>query len=1023
MGFTQLANTSSLGEFLILDDLITIRASDEEQVPILAYPRPGKGIADFECFTGRDLDRFIDHSLKEYLKCGLAPVDNEAIAISGPSDLDYVVTLFSLSRLGYKILMLSPRLAPPAIANLLKVTDCRAVIHPDLPNLTSTISRARGEVPDLRLVQMVVRFQFDKPEVSKELRFARSIDRHEERKKIAIICHSSGSTGLPKPVGQSHNRFIATISEMRGTGEFSTFPLYHTWGNKVCFNTMWIRKTMYMHSTTAPMTADGLIEVLQKIKPSIFHAVPYALKLLGERKEGVEEMARCLEVLFSGSQCPDSLGDYLTSQGVRLSMLFGATEFGSFGTSRSRPAGDPTWNYLRIIPSVKPHVQMKPIGDNKYESVFLPSLSQLSTSNSDEPVPGSFHSNDIFTPHPTIPDAWKYLGRLDDRITLINGEKVLPTLIEGRVKHNPLVREAVVFGIEKTIPGILIVRSDAGQYMSDKEYVDAIWPSVREANSSAEAFSQISKEMILPLPSETEYPITDKGTIIRAQVYQKFAGNIEEMYQIFENTEKGTLELEGQALENHLMKFFSQELGLHITSPKTDFFAAGMDSLQSIQARGLILRDLFIGGNADRLGQNVVFESGNVSRLAKKLEATRKGEDAKGEDVLGAMRSVIAEESDFVAHAPGSGIVGKSVVVLTGATGSIGGHILAKLLARDDIAKVYCLTRGASPDLRLKDSLINRGLEEVCSDPRICALTSDLSSHDLGLDASTFEALKNETTHIIHSAWPVNFNLGFAAFRKDIQGLHNLIQLSLSVCLPKPARFIFCSSVSVAMGSPRPATIQEELVDISQCSPGGYGRSKWVAENIIHNAATKHGADAHSLRIRQIVGDVKCGIWNDTEAIPLIFRSALTLKVLPELKMTCSWLPVDTLAEIILDLTFLPHTPEIIYNICSPHTFSWTRDLLPELGSCRLEFKAVPPSVWLAQLRSAARLSNADRNPAVKLLEYYERSYGENGPVGEITFDIERGLRDSEALRRAPVLLDEGYIGKFVKAWLKKWVV
>jgi acyl-CoA synthetase (AMP-forming)/AMP-acid ligase II len=251
-------------------------------------------------------------------------VDNKAVALSGPSDLDYVVTLFSLSRLGYKILMLSPRLASPAIANLLKITGCTTVIHPHLPTLISTISRASGEVPDLKLIPMIVRSQFDKPEVPKELRFARSIDKHEERKKVAIICHSSGSTGLPKPIGQTHARFIATVSEMRGTCEFSTFPLYHTWGNKVCFNTMWIRKTMYMHSTTAPMTADGLIEVLQKVKPSIFHVVPYALKLLGERKEGVEAMARCLEVLFSGSQCPDSLGDYLTSQGVRLSMLFGA---------------------------------------------------------------------------------------------------------------------------------------------------------------------------------------------------------------------------------------------------------------------------------------------------------------------------------------------------------------------------------------------------------------------------------------------------------------------------------------------------------------------------------------------------------------------------------------------------------------------------------------------------------------------------------------------------------------------------
>lgn len=45
----QLGITSSLWELLILDDLITVRASDEEQVPILAYSRPGKGDAAHAC--------------------------------------------------------------------------------------------------------------------------------------------------------------------------------------------------------------------------------------------------------------------------------------------------------------------------------------------------------------------------------------------------------------------------------------------------------------------------------------------------------------------------------------------------------------------------------------------------------------------------------------------------------------------------------------------------------------------------------------------------------------------------------------------------------------------------------------------------------------------------------------------------------------------------------------------------------------------------------------------------------------
>lgn len=79
------------------------------------------------------------------------------------------------------------------------------------------------------------------------------------------------------------------------------------------------------------------------------------------------------------------------------------------------------------------------------------------------------------------------------------------------------------------------------------------------------------------------------------------------------------------------------------------------------------------------------------------------------------------------------------------------------------------------------------------------------------------------------------------------------------------------------------AAIHKDFLDVSQCSPGGYGRSKWASEKIIQRASSRYGADVHVLRIGQIVGDTKFGIWNDTEAIPLMIRSALACKSLPKL--------------------------------------------------------------------------------------------------------------------------------------------
>ena len=286
-------------------------------------------------------------------------------------------------------------------------------------------------------------------------------------------------------------------------------------------------------------------------------------------------------------------------------------------------------------------------------------------------------------------------------------------------------------------------------------------------------------------------------------------------------------------------------------------------------------------------------------------------------------------------------------------------------------------------------------------------------------------------TLISSSAWAVNFNLGIRSFEEQhIRGVHNLVQLSLSVLTPAPARLFFCSSIATALGSPRPATIPETPVfDLNTALPQGYARSKLVSEHIVRNAARDACALTRSLRIGQIVGDGKMGLWNDTEAIPLIIRSALTLKVLPALNQTESWLPVDIVAATILDLAGVStgtipvsdSDADLVYNLENPHTFSWTDSLLPELHRSGLEFSTVPVAEWLRKLRDYEKHGgNTGRNPAVKLIDHFERTYGKKND-GDVKFETGMAQKHSPALRETPRIVEEGYIGKFVKAWLAKW--
>lgn len=316
----------------------------------------------------------------------------------------------------------------------------------------------------------------------------------------------------------------------------------------------------------------------------------------------------------------------------------------------ARPPGDRYWNYLRLLGPSQPFILMDEVAPGLYECVALDGLKSKSTVNSDNP-PGSFRTKDLFTPHVTEPGLWKYVCRLDDRFTLINGEKVLPISIEGRIRQEERVKEAVVFGEGKSYPGVLIFRADAAAHMSDSEFLEAIWPAVEAANSRAETFSRIPKALVVVLSADTTFPRTDKGTFIRVPTYKQFEREIESAYEQFENEKGGTLSLSGQELEDFLLRGLKDRLGIEL-SAEDEFFASGVDSLQCIQMWNLIKRELDLGGNGDRLSQNVMYETGNIRALARHLERLRSGEESST-DELGKMQELVDAYSSFEPHVGG----------------------------------------------------------------------------------------------------------------------------------------------------------------------------------------------------------------------------------------------------------------------------------------------------------------------------------------------------------------------------------
>ena len=379
--------------------------------------------------------------------------------------------------------------------------------------------------------------------------------------------------------------------------------------------------------------------------------------------------------------------------------------------------------------------------------------------------------------------------------------------------------------------------------------------------------------------------------------------------------------------------------------------------------------------------------------------------------------------------------------------------------------KIYCLLRGSDPSSRLQKVLKDRRLT-VNNQAKLSVLTSNLEYSKLGLSDSTYTMIISQVTHIIHCAWPVNFQLALSAFEPSIQGLQNLLQLSLDVSFSTPARFLFCSSVSTALGNPPTACIPEAPIEnLEQAVFTGYAQSKLVSERIMQGAVEEAGANATILRIGQVVGDTKLGWWNDNEAFPLMIRSALTMGLLPELDLSCEWLPVDTLAESIIqigglatdDASPMERSPDtiapdltrsnglslqlqsrLVYNLVSPHTFSWTSKLLPALSSAGLSFRPISFTTWIHQLRILSSLSGSDngidkapstaaadpnRNPAIKLVGFFEETFQTDMEVGEhgIKFETGEAEKLAPALRHSPLIIESGLLRKMVERWMEKW--
>ncbi|TFY60143.1 hypothetical protein EVJ58_g5333 [Rhodofomes roseus] len=318
----------------------------------------------------------------------------------------------------------------------------------------------------------------------------------------------------------------------------------------------------------------------------------------------------------------------------------------------------------------------------------------------------------------------------------------------------------------------------------------------------------------------------------------------------------------------------------------------------------------------------------------------------------------------------------KKVVLVTGSTGSVGAHLLVRLLHGSQCAKVYTLVRkgayGQTAKARQKTALDSRGLDVgVIESDTLTVLEGDLLAYQLGLGAEVYSELAQTVTHVIHLAWPIDFGTPLSNFESAIAGLRKLLDFSTASRVQSRMRLLFASTAGIFRRHMSKDPIAEELLDNPSVAVGsGYSESKWVAEQLLKRAAERNICNPSIVRLGQLSGGAN-GAWRTTEWIPSLISTSLALGCLPDGSGDATWIPVDTSAAAMLD--FLD-TPARVLHVQHPRPVSWSSTM--QLFSAALNLPIAPYTEWYSRLESGLSFTSDPSSTqylerGLRLLEFF----------------------------------------------------
>ncbi|KAL8786789.1 MAG: hypothetical protein Q9195_008047, partial [Heterodermia aff. obscurata] len=615
-------------------------------------------------------------------------------------------------------------------------------------------------------------------------------------------------------------------------------------------------------------------------------------------------------VACGGGPMKSAVAEELSSKGVRLLNHCGATEIGALAPIFN-PTSEYDWHYFVIRDDLNLRLEDAP---KKPGCVKLVGR-----------APGwdkDFVVQDFLEPNPKAPRTqFRFLGRADDLIVLANGEKIRTTGLEATVASDPRITDAIAFGEGHDQLGLIVeaapdVELDCSNTEQAESFRESIWPAVEKGNKEVDSHGTISKDMIIEA-SSVGRPLerTAKGSLARKEIYDSFTTEIDTLYS---QTESANIEplpdlQDTQGLENYLREALSNILGLTAeTSPISvdeDIFELGMNSLQATRLYNMLqsaLQETHVAERASStINKGFVYSHPTISSQIRALASlasdkdgmTNGTEHSRTEIMKKAVEkhhnAIVAMDVDVACNGSQRlmDLDGK-IVVLTGSTGNLGSNLVYNMAQDPEVSLIYCLNRSSTAQTdqheRQQRAFNKAGIRlPTHLWAKIKPIEVKPQQPNFGLDPDVNSQLK-QASHIIHNAWPMDFNRACVSFETQFQYLDSIIQLALRSTSPAPPRLLFTSSIATVAHYPS-KTSQSHVPEIPMDDPAvtapfGYPEAKWVCEQILLQSAKTHPARFEPIivRVGQLTGSTEGpATWSATEHLPSMFKSAQTLGALP----------------------------------------------------------------------------------------------------------------------------------------------